>query len=147
MELITTMDEKNIWFENYQESVDISFPFEHKPFVGIVWNNKENFVSKPLIESLLKENCKYFLVGGYNCQEWENQADMTRYYLNPDNNEEEFVMTTSHQDEPLNEVIWFALNNTNFDYHDFKNFLIVQIGQKYSKEEILDFINKSVFVE
>ena len=146
MELLRKIDDKHLWLENFKDENDISpLYFNNQPFVTIVWNNHEGFISTALIEKLLKMHCKYFLAGGYNSQEWENTVDQIYLSLYPDFNppESEHVMTTSHPNESLEEVVRFALNNTNFDHHDFKHFLIIQIGSNYSKEEILKFITSS----
>jgi hypothetical protein len=146
MELIRSEGDRKIWLAGYQDRDVVSFPFDGKAFVCIVWNNREGFTSRSLVEMLLKANCKYFLAGGYESDAWEYLADEIHLSLYPDFGPpaSEHVMTTSHKDEPLEEVIWFAWNNTNFDHHDFKNFGLIQAGQGYSKDEILRMIDKAL---
>ena len=46
-------------------------------------------------------------------------------------------MTTWHDDETVNDIMFFGLNNTNFDDHDFKRYLVLFIGHKNGlKEEV-----------
>ena len=43
----------------------------------------------------------------------------------------------------VNDIMFFGLNNTNFDYHDFKKYLVLFIGTKEGlKEEIEKAIKK-----
>ncbi len=41
----------------------------------------------------------------------------------------EFTMTSSHKVEPIGEIIYWGLMNTNFDNHDFNRFLVLAIGR------------------
>lgn len=143
MKIIQTKDDKNIWLENFLNDKQISFPFNNKPFVCIIWNNREDFVSPTLIEKILKANCKYFVAGGKDCEKRHDYADEINISLYPNFNppDSKDVMTTWHEKESLKEVIWFALNNTNFDNHDFKNYLLIQIDTNFPKEDILKIIN------
>lgn len=145
MELIATKGDRKVWLMNYNET-PLSFPFEGEPFVCVIWNNKEGYSSKSLAKEIIKANCKYFLAGGVNCHQWELLADLAYIDQFPEETrtKDDHAMTTAHENEPLEEVLWFALMNTNFDYHDFKDFLVVQIGDKYSKEsmqKIADSVN------
>jgi hypothetical protein len=38
-------------------------------------------------------------------------------------------MTTWHDNEAIQDVVWFALTNTNFDAHDFHDYLALMIGE------------------
>ena len=110
----------------------------------MIWNNKKNFVSPFLIKQILKANCKYLVAGGENCEEWHDETDIININLYPNFQvpESEDVMTTWHDNEPLKEVIWFALNNTNFDYYDFNKFLLIQIDAKFSNDEIKKIVDE-----
>ncbi len=144
MELFTKHKGKEIWLHNYRKDGDLNIDFNNSPFVCMVWNNRENFVSPVLIEQLLKANCKYIVVGGKNCEKWHDYADEIHISLYSDFQvpDSEHVMTTWHDNEPLEEVIWFTLNNTNFDSYEFNKFLFIQIDTKFSQDEIQKIIDK-----
>lgn len=143
MKSIYKTKNKHIWLENFLETKEIIFPFNGEPFVCMIWNNKEDFVSPPLIQKVLQENCKYFLAGGKNSENWHHYADEIHISLYPDFSppDWEHVMTTWHENETLEEVMWFALNNTNFDHHDFKNYVLIEIDTHFSQMEILKLIH------
>ena len=68
-------------------------------------------------------------------------------YISSDENydppDETMVMTSWHDNETVNDIMFFGLNNTNFDYHDFKKYLVLFIGTKEGlKEEIEKAIKK-----
>jgi hypothetical protein len=43
--------------------------------------------------------------------------------------DEPFLMTTWHAGEAVEDVVFFALNCTNFEAHDFKRFLLLVVGE------------------
>ncbi|MEQ8836254.1 MAG: hypothetical protein RID07_05560 [Lacipirellulaceae bacterium] len=44
-------------------------------------------------------------------------------------------MTSCHNDETLSDVAFFAKNCTNFDQHEFHNFLVLIIGDDEQLEQ------------
>lgn len=135
MELIAKYQKKEVWLYNYVQDDDLSVDFGNSPFVCMLWNNREDFVSPALIEQLLKQNCKYFVAGGENCEEWHDCADEVQI--------DEHVVTTWHKGQSLEEVVYFALNSTDFGNYEFDRFLFVQVGKKFSMDELRGIIEKS----
>ena len=153
MEIIKKKRNRRIWLENYKEGQNVSFPFKQQPFVCMVWNKKDNFVSSSLIEQLIKTKCKYLITGGVNCDKWHDLADKlmlkliyNNVYPNSDVPDHEFVMTTSCA-QSLKQVIFHGLNCTDFGNHKFRDYLIIQIDTKFSKQDILKLINDNDLME
>lgn len=144
IQLIHIQGQKQIFSLNYDQVNELEMPFGLKPFVCVIWNNNPEFVSTFLVEKLLKSNCKYFVCAGIDCDLLEETIDEIDVKRNIDNNKSkvEYVMTTSHKDEDLNEVIDFALNCTNFDNYEFDKYLIIQIGEKFTEKDIQEIIQK-----
>ena len=138
MDHITAAGLKQVWLENHTPGHQPAFPFAGRAFVCVLWNNVKDSLSPEPITQLLNANCKYIVAGGHDSEKWHDLADhlfISRYpdYAPPDS---EHVMTTWHQDEPLEEVLWFGLNNTDFDDYRFTDYLVLQIGECYSPEYI-----------
>jgi hypothetical protein len=53
----------------------------------------------------------------------------------------EFVMTTWHENESIENVIWDTLNITDFEEYHFDEYLIIQINKKLSDQDIIEKIN------
>jgi hypothetical protein len=71
---------KQIWHYDWQEETSLVFPFGGQPFACILWNNRPGYVADPLIEQLLQAECKYFVFGGEECEQWHDTADI--FHLN-----------------------------------------------------------------
>lgn len=70
------------------------------------------------------------LAWGANASSWDDSVDIA--FMNTDHNfnppDDRHVMTTWHDNETIHDVVWFALMNTNFDSHDFHDYLALMIG-------------------
>lgn len=47
------------------------------------------------------------------------------------------MMTSWHSGEVIEDVAFFFVNNTNYDEHDFRDFLVLQIGDDPATETAL----------
>lgn len=59
-----------------------------------------------LLEKLLDRKIALFCAVGVDCRTWEDAMDWT--YIGPDGASRGFVVTTSHPDESLADVVAFA---------------------------------------
>jgi hypothetical protein len=76
---------------------------------------------------------------GENCSSWDDSVDIANlerfdYGEIP---ESQFVMTTWHQDEPLQEVLWFTKNNSNHPTEVLKGDLLLHIAAQPRESELL----------
>lgn len=60
-------------------------------------------------EWLVRSGCRYMMAWGRKCSEWDDSVDHAdREVFGDDMPEDNFAMTTWHNDEPLDEVFWFS---------------------------------------
>lgn len=96
-------------------------------------------------DNLIDNGLVYFCAWGKGSQETENAVDIACVEKKmrgevDDNNNGYFVMTTSHDDEPLNEALWFALNLSYPDekyVKDCESNLIIVVENKDWHKQIL----------
>lgn len=118
---------------------DLAF---EKPYKCVViLNERVSFECRTLVSKWLVETgCLYMMAWGANCGDWDDSVDWANIeqFESGDIPEAEFVMTTWHEDESLEEVFWFC----NFCAHayndqDFPNTLILDIGNSDRKLDII----------
>lgn len=67
-----------------------------------VWQDE---VSRWIVEA----GCQYMMAWGQECSKWDDSVDWANLEMfDYDVPDEQFVMTTWHEDEPLHEVFFFA---------------------------------------
>lgn len=74
---------KQIWHYDWQAESTLVFPFGGEPFACTLWNNRKGVLSDSLIERLLQAECKYFIFGGEDCEQWHDTTDflhLDHYY-------------------------------------------------------------------
>ena len=79
------------------------------------------------------------LAWGINATSWDDSVDIAFIKTDPDFNppRDRHVMTTWHDNETIEDVIGFAIHNTNFDSHDFHDYLALMIGTNSETESEL----------
>jgi hypothetical protein len=80
-------------------------------------------------DALLAQGCRYAVCAGYDCEKWHDAIDSA--YLKRNDGEPKdtnFVMTTWHDNENLENIVYFFLNNTWFDEWNPQNFLVLILG-------------------
>lgn len=102
-------------------------PFDGEAFVCIIFNNDpiiSNDEQNKISDNLIASNCRYAVCAGHDCSSWDDSIDWA--YISTDENydppDETFVMPTWHDDETVNDIMFFGLNNSNFDDHEFKRY-------------------------
>lgn len=93
-------------------------------------------ISRWLVES----GCNYAMVWGRDAAQWQESIDdahleATNY---EDVDEADLVITTSHEDDDLSEVFWFARHRASHPAHELHDTLIVHIADAPRREEIED---------
>ena len=142
MELLNKKRQKEIWLNQLEKPYNFVSPFDGEAFVCILFNNDpiiSNDEQNKISDDLIASNCRYAVCAGYDCSSWDDSIDWA--YISTDENyeppDDSMVMTTWHDDETVNDIMFFGLNNTNFDDHDFHKYLILFIGAKDGlKEEV-----------
>lgn len=110
------------------------------PFIAIVLVEDE--VSQmwqwELSRWLVSSGCRYMLAWGRDCDSWDDSVDEANleaydYEEIPDDSS---VITTSHEDEDLEEVFWFARHSARHPVHPLDATLIVHIAQEGKRDEM-----------
>ena len=127
---------KNIAIETIQKPYDTSSIEVKAPFTCLLYSNQENVGNDEMMliaNWLVLSGCRYALCAGLKCKEWHDTidtADITR-----DPTIQNLVMTTSHKNEPIEDVVWSWLNLTNFEDITFENYLALLIDDSKTIEE------------
>ncbi|WP_199228310.1 MULTISPECIES: hypothetical protein [unclassified Caulobacter] len=75
---------------------------------------------------LARSGCRYALAWGTDCEAWHDAIDDAAFPGDPP--DDDFIMTTWHDDEPLEEVAWFAAHAAHHPSLDLPAILIVHIA-------------------
>ncbi|HEU4882907.1 MAG TPA: hypothetical protein VFT45_11690 [Longimicrobium sp.] len=106
--------------------------FAGEPYPALVWATRRTSDEEKqrIAQALIASGCRYVVCAGVESAAWENAAD--RAFIEQDLPEplydEHFVMTTSHSGQPVDDIAFFFVHNTNFDEHDFTRYLVLMIG-------------------
>jgi hypothetical protein len=92
---------------------------------------------------LVLSGCRYMMAWGRECSSWDDSVDEAsiaefEFREKPDCN---FVLTTWHENEPMNEVFWYAKNTAFHPVLDLKNAVVVHIANMPRKSIENEFEN------
>lgn len=80
---------------------------------------------------IVAAKCRYAVCWGYDCSSWDTAIDCA--YIETDKNfspsDETFIMTTWHDDEPVEDAIDFWWMNTWFDDYQSNRFAVLILGE------------------
>ena len=107
-------------------------PLAPQPYPCLLWDTRGDWSEAErdtVVAALLESDCRYVVSGGATCEQWHDEVDEAYIArtLEPET-DERFVMTTWHTDESVEDVAFFFVWNTNFDEHDFRQFVVLQLG-------------------
>lgn len=87
---------------------------------------------------LASSGCLYMMAWGKDCSSWDDAVDEANLeeFNYEEIPEDQFIMTTSHEDEELGEVFWFEKHKARHPAHDLKNVLILHISNTEKREEL-----------
>ncbi len=90
-------------------------------------------------EWLVEAGCLYFMAWGIDCSYWHDSVDyanLAKYSLLeiPDDN---FIMTTDHNNESLDDVFEFSRLTANHPDIELHNTLILHVANTERKDELL----------
>ena len=110
-------------------------PFAGRAYPCLLWDHGAEWASEArcdLARALIRSNCRYVVCAGAECEVWHDTVDevfVSEYLDQPEIvQDERHVMTTWHEDEPVDDVAFFFVLNTNFDDHEFADYLVLHIG-------------------
>lgn len=108
-------------------------PEMHGQYPALVWNTMLGVKTEEIasvMQRLIVNGCRYIVAAGTECERWHDIADRQFLAQFPTESERDanFVMTSWHVDESAEDVMLFLVYGTNFEEHDFKEFLVLQFG-------------------
>lgn len=88
---------------------------------------------------LVRSGCLYMMAWGENCSSWDDSVDFANIdqFLPAEVPDEKFVMTTWHENEPLEEVFWFAKNSAHHPTVQLDHTVLVHISSKSRQQNLL----------
>ena len=81
---------------------------------------------------LVHSGCRYAVCAGLKCSEWHDAIDTADTICDP--NTQNLIMTTWHENETVEDVVWHWLNLTDFEDIAFENYLALLIGDSKTIE-------------
>jgi hypothetical protein len=130
---ITKTDEYDLWFSQMDRPFLFSTPFGGWNFALLlvitdpaITNYERDAVSKEVVQ----QGCRYAVCTGYQCCRWDDSIDFAFLATSPDFSppDEKFVMTTWHEEEPLEDVAHYIRWNTAFDKFIRQHYLVLILG-------------------
>ena len=122
---------------------DFVSPFPGILFPCMVWDHAGRFTDAQrtqVARQLIQAGCRHAVCGGQNCDAWHIAVDLEFVRLHVDDPDEArdavHVMTTSHADESPDELAFFFVWNTNFDYHYFMRYVVLHVGDGPTREQV-----------
>jgi hypothetical protein len=94
---------------------------------------------------LVSSGCRYMLAWGKECQSWAESVDEANQeaFNYEDIPEDALVITTSHEDEDLDEVFWFAKHRALHPAHDLQHTVIVHVSDVDRRNELEDMVENA----
>ena len=104
---------------------------EHTLLICIVDESVKEAERAKVSTEIVAAKCRDAVCWGYECSAWDTAIDWA--YLETDKNfnlpDETFVMTTWHDDEPVEDAIDFWWMNTWFDDYQSTKFAVLFVGE------------------
>lgn len=118
------------------------------PFLAIVCIEKDDVLEQWRSEVsawLVDNGCRYAISWGPSCSLWDDAIDEAilaafDYAEIPEDN---FVMTTWHEDEKLSDVFWFAKNAAKHPSIELNRRMLIHISELNRETELLRMWNET----
>jgi len=118
----------------------LEVPF-FSPFAVLIWTSARSLAElrQRVCEQLIAAGCRHVIAAGIQAEERDTSADLAFVKLFPDKAtwDLNFVMTSSHRDESIEDVAFKFVVGTNFDHHYFTNFFLLHFGDDPAAKEAL----------
>ena len=148
---IKQTNEYDLWLDQLARPFVFSSPFNDKDFALLlivadpdISMDEQNSVS----EEMVRQGCRYAVCTGYQCSQWDDSIDFAYLGSDPDFSPSDvrFVMTTSHEEEPLEDVVDFFRLCTTFDNFTPHHFFVLILGGDEKMAQAVSTLLKQNFV-
>lgn len=150
MRRLTQHDGRNFHAADLAGLEPLAPPFAGERFPCLVWDHVGGWSPEEKVEfaaRLIAGGCRYAVCAGKSAKEWEDAFDLAFEREHADEPDDagagEFVMTTTHEGETPAEIAHFFVHCTNFEEHDFRSYLLLQLGRGPEASAIEDAIRRS----
>lgn len=91
-------------------------------------------------EWLVRSGCLYMMAWGKECSSWDDSVDWANHTVTglDDVPDDQFVMTTWHDDEPLVETLWYAGFTAHHPTVSLEQVVVIDIGPMNREAEMLE---------
>ena len=118
-----------------EEPAVAAVPQFGEPYVCLLWDAvgaATDGERAAFARALLDSGCRYFLAAGEDSAAWHDAVDLVgaerEAVEEAPTDGWPHVMTTWHEDDPVEEVAWFFVWNTDFADPPFQHFVALQRG-------------------
>jgi hypothetical protein len=123
-------------------------PVLRKQFVAWIMSNDPTITADEryaISLDLVKAGCRYAVCSGPDGTLWDDSVDFANLEVSPDLKDDEFVMTTWHDDETLEDIAFYFTQNTAFGDFVPEVFILVAVGPSKeileAKTQVEQFLN------
>ena len=93
-------------------------------------------------EWLVRGGCRYMMAWGKNCSRWDDSVDEANVSVFGSNlegiPEDDFVMTTWHENESLQDTFWFCEKSAVHPAVQLERTFIIHISHSVRREELFE---------
>jgi hypothetical protein len=135
----------NIQYLQIERPYIFSSPFKKAPFAALIYIDDDHISDgeqNNLSDQIVASGCRYAVCAGHNSSSWDDSIDMADIKRN--NGEvidDNLVMTTWHENEPLEDIVFHFLKNTSFGNFVADRLLVLVVG---NNESVLDNIRNEI---
>ena len=141
MKPIAQQDSHPIWLIKMQPDDEFRSPCLGEDFAALVaiYDGAISSESRnSLCDALIAQGCRNGVFWGYDCSVWDDSLDWAFLATDPNFNppNSRFVMSSWHDNEPLEEALFGLLKCSAFDNFVPRNFVVIVLGDGSCKEII-----------
>jgi len=130
MDVIATTGEARVWLGFSERPSEFSSPAPGEFALLLVVATDEISVDEQaaLSEQFVRSGCRYAVCFGPTSSSWDDSIDMVGVMDEVDGRPSPFVMTSWHDDEPIEETAEFFARHTSFDDWSPSQFVVFVLG-------------------
>ena len=131
MQLLPSRGNSRVWFGRTDRPYAFTSPCPGGEFALLLVVGDDNISpgeQGDLSLEFVRQGCRYAVCRGSDCSSWDDSIDMVCVMDEIEGRSGPFVMTTWHDDEPIEDVVEFFAVNTRFDDWAAQVFVVLIVG-------------------
>ena len=130
---VTKTEDYEVWLGRIDRPFPFSTPFGGTDFVLmlVIADPSVTVEERGAVSTeIVRQGCRFAVCTGHDCSRWDDAIDYAFLATSPDFSppDERLVMTTWHENEPLEEVVAYYRRNTAFGDFAPRHFLVLLLG-------------------